>query len=217
MSLLRPLVLASVLAATSVPAVQAQQREREPMARFAADVRFVLPRFPTDTDTPTAIGVTNENLPARGRGLSAGVHVYPLRMGKVTLGVGGEFMVGRGRKTLPPETENGPEGPTVETRLSTLSPQVSLNFGTREGWSYLSVGLGRASFTTENVDDPVTDAPSKLSSLNYGGGARWFINDHLAFTFDLRFHRIPDQAPAAGRPAYAKRRITVLSAGISLK
>ena len=109
------------------------------------------------------------------------------------------------------------DGPTVETRFSTLSPQVSLNFGTRDGWSYVSVGLGRATFTTENVDHPVADAPSKLTSLNYGGGARWFVNDHIAFTFDIRFHRIPDQAPEVGRPGYGERRLVVLSAGISLK
>jgi hypothetical protein len=53
--------------------------------------------------------------------------------------------------------------------------------------------------------------------LNYGGGARWFAKEHLAFTFDIRFYRLDAQDAAAGRPAYGARKITVLSAGISVK
>ena len=40
----------------------------------------------------------------------------------------------------------GRRGPTVNARFSALSPQVSLNFGTRDGWSYLSGGIGWARF-----------------------------------------------------------------------
>jgi hypothetical protein len=177
-----------------------------------------LPRFPEDAATATALGVTADNLPSRGLGVAAGVNVYPARLGKVSLGVGGEWLVfSRGSKTLDPATEGGPSGPTVTTRFSVLSPQISLNFGGRNGWSYVSGGIGWASFTTERDDAPVADAAGRTRAINYGGGARWFAKEHLAFTFDLRFYRINPQDAAPGRPAYGGRRMMVFSAGISLK
>ena len=98
-----------------------------------------------------------------------------------------------------------------------LSPQLSLNFGSRNGWSYLSGGIGFVSFTTEREDDPVADADGRTRSLNYGGGARWFAKEHLAFCFDLRFYRIDPQDATVGRPAYGGRRLMVFSAGVSFK
>jgi hypothetical protein len=156
-------------------------------------------------------------MPKRGLGLSLGAHVYPFRLGKVAFGFGAELLTTRGSETLEPAEEGGEEGPTVKTRFSAFSPQISLNFGTRQGWSYVSAGLGRAQFTTEREDAPVGDASSKPRVLNYGGGARWFAKEHLAFTFDLRFYRLDAQAAATNRPAYGKRRLIVASAGISLK
>jgi len=217
MTHLRRLVLASAMAVTILPAASAQEREKEPIDRFAADVRASLPRFPADPATATAIGVTSDNLPARGLGVSAGVHVYPFRLGRVTLGLGGELLLSRGSHTLKPAQGGGAQGPTVKTQFSVISPQVSLNFGSRRGWSYVSGGIGRASFTTKRDSAPVADAPASPRAINYGGGARWFAKEHLAFTFDLRFYRIDPQEATTGRPAYGGRRIMVLSAGISVK
>jgi hypothetical protein len=194
----------------------AQEREKEPIGRFAVDARVALPRFPDDPATVTALAVTAENLPSRGLGLAAGVTVYPVRMGRVALGIGGEWLLSGGSKAIDPEEEGGVTGPTVTTRFSALSPQVSLNFGGRDGWSYVSGGLGWATFTTELEDAPVADA-GNTKTLNYGGGARWFAKEHLAFTFDLRFYRIDPQEAAPGRPAYGGRRMMVFSAGVSLK
>jgi hypothetical protein len=223
MTLARSIALAVVVGALPSTAL-AQVREPEPIARFAADIRAALPRYPEDAATVTALGVTEDNMPKRGLGLSLGVHVYPIRMGRlVALGFGAELLTTSGSNTLDPTTEGGAAGPTVETRFSALTPQVSLNFGSRNGWSYLSAGLGRAQFTTELKNEPVADATSKPKVLNYGGGARWFAKEHLAFTFDIRFHRIDPQAAIAGtttvngRPAYAGRRLLVASAGISFK
>ena len=156
-------------------------------------------------------------MPSRGLGLAAGVHVYPARKGRVALGIGGEWLVSRGSKTLDPEEEGGVSGPTVTTRFSALSPQVSLNFGGRDGWSYVSGGIGWVKFTTELEDAPVADAPGRTRALNYGGGARWFAKEHIAFTFDLRFYRIDAQEASTGRPAYGGRRMMVFSAGMSVK
>jgi len=215
-----PLVVLAVVMTMAIfaPGASAQEPEKEPIGRFALDARVALPRFPEDAATATALGVTVDNLPSRGLGVAAGVNVYPARLGKVSLGVGGEWLVfSRGSKTPDPETEGGPSGPTVTTRFSVLSPQVSLNFGGRDGWSYISGGIGWASFTTERDNAPVADAVGRTRAINYGGGARWFAQEHLAFTFDLRFYRINPQDAAAGRPAYDGRRMMVFSAGISVK
>jgi hypothetical protein len=195
-----------------------QEPEKEPIGRFAADVRVALPRFPEDAATAATLGVSVDNLPSRGLGVAAGATVYPMRLGKVAIGLGGEWLIfSRGSKTLDPETEGGTSGPTVTTRFSVLSPQVSLNFGGRNGWSYVSGGIGWAAFSTELETSPVADADGGTFTINYGGGARWFAKEHLAFTFDLRFYKIDAQAAATGRPAYEGRRMMVFSAGISLK
>jgi hypothetical protein len=213
------LTISTVVVAASLWAsgAAAQDIPKEPIGKFAADLRAALPRYPDDDATASALVVAADNLPGRGLGVAAGVNVYPLRLGKVTLGFGGEWVTSRGSKTLEPTSEGGASSPTVKTSFSALSPQVSLNFGNRDGWSYLSAGLGLASFTTEREDAPVADADGRTRALNYGGGARWFATEHLAFCFDLRFYKIDPQDAAPGRPAYGGRRIMTFSAGMSFK
>ena len=214
------LVVFAVVMTMAILALEAsaQEPEKEPIGRFAVDARVALPRFPEDAATAGALSVTIENLPSRGLGVATGVNFYPARLGKVALGVGAEWLIfSRGSKTLDPETAGAASGPTVTTRFSVLSPQVSLNFGGRDGWSYVSGGIGWAAFTTELEASPVADAVGRTRAINYGGGARWFAKEHLAFTFDLRFYRINPQDAAPGRPAYDGRRMMVFSAGISVK
>jgi hypothetical protein len=213
------LIIASITALlTGFPPVAiAQEREPDPIDKFALDARVAIPNFPDDAAIATALAVTTENLPGRGLGISAGAHVYPARLGRVTLGIGGELLLTRASRTLEPATEGGPAGPTVDGRFSALSPQVSLNFGSRRGWSYLSAGIGWGNFTVERDTAPVQSPDGRLRTLNYGGGARWFAKDHLAFTFDLRFHRFGAQEAIAGRPAYPAGRMMIFSAGISVK
>lgn len=192
------------------------QAPREPVGPFAADVRVALPRFKDDSAIATGIGVSTDNLPGRGLGLAGGINVYPVRR-KVTLGVGAEVLISRASKTLEPEQEDGAPGPTVNTRFSVLSPQVSLNFGSNRGWSYISGGLGWGRFTTEREDDPVGDPTGRPRVFNYGGGARWFAKDHLAFTLDLRFYTVDAQEATIDRPPYPKMRLMVFSAGVGFK
>jgi hypothetical protein len=205
---------AVVLAAGGSAAIA--QVPREPPGPFAADVRVAIPRFKADGTIAAGLGVSTDNLPTRGLGLAGGVNVYPLRR-KVTLGLGVEVLMSRGSKTLEPTEEGGPSGPTVDTRFSVLSPQLSLNFGSSRGWSYISGGLGWGRFTAEREDLPAGDAPGRPRVLNYGGGARWFAKDHLAFTLDLRFYTIDAQEPTIDRPAYPKMRMMVFSAGVGFK
>ena len=80
---------------------------------------------------------------ARALGFVVGAHFYPARLGPITLGLGGEMMVAQRNRTLPPAEEGGTPGPTVHSRMSSVTPQFSFNFGKRQGWSYISGGIGR--------------------------------------------------------------------------
>ena len=190
----------------------------EPIAPFVADARGVIARFKQLPGLAAAAGVESTDLPTRGLGLVVGAHLYPLRRPGFALGVGGELLLrARAGRTLPPATATGPDGPTVVTRMTALSPQVSLNFGKRDGWSYVSGGIGWASLTAERQDAPVGDPASRPRALNYGGGARWFVRDHLAFSIDLRFYAVNAQAVTATRPAYPKTTVMIFSAGIATR
>lgn len=190
----------------------------EPIERFVFDARGVLARFKANTPAADALGVAASDLPTRGFGVTVGGHVYPLRRRNLALGVGGEVLLrARASRTKSAETANGQDGPTVVTRLTAISPQLSLNFGRRDGWSYLSGGMGWASFTSEIDERPRGDAVSRSTAINYGGGARWFTGKHLAVSLDLRFYGVGAQDAAVGRPALPSMRVMVFSAGISAR
>ena len=204
--------MASVLLAPA----SARAQVHEPFPIFAADVRATFPKFKEDEAIAASLGVAAANLPTWGLGVAGGAHVYPFSLGRVKVGFGGEVLVARASETAQPTTEDGEEGPTVQTRMTSIAPQISLNFGRGEGWSYVSGGLGWVKFTAERTDAPIEDG-DQVQAINYGGGARWFAKQHLAFTFDLRFYSINAQEASAARPAYPKMRLMVLSAGISFK
>jgi hypothetical protein len=214
-----------VLVALVLPAVaQAQDQDDEPPGRrpigwFAADVRAALPAFDRDPLTAAQLGVVEENLPGRGYGFAIGAHVYPLRMRRATLGAGGEIVRARASHTLQPIEEGGLPGPTVQARFESVSPQLSLNFGARDGWSYISAGMGwtRRYVEREDLAASPPEAAPRLRTLNYGGGARWFTRQHLAFAIDLRFYGLPAQAATATRPALPAGRRLVFSAGVAFK
>jgi hypothetical protein len=212
---IRPLLL--TVTALLIP-IDTFAQTAEPIGPFAADLRIVMPRFKEDVGVSTALGVASTNLPTRGLGIAGGVHWYPVHMGQlVKLGIGGEILISGGSNTAEPETEGGADGPTVNTRFTSVSPQVSLNFGKRQGWSYLTGGIGWAGFRTELESSPVADSDSRPRVFNYGGGARWFAKEHLAVSLDLRFYAVSAQEAAVGRPAYPSMTLMVISGGISVK
>ncbi len=191
----------------------------EPIAPFVVDARGVFVRFKDDPLLAQTLAVATADMPGSGLGLNLGAHFYPVR-GKVALGLGAEIMFAGGSQTNEPDDEDPPTtvvAPTVNTRLRTFSPQVSLNFGTGRGWSYVTGGLGWASYRTEREDDPVAPGESTPKVFNYGGGARWFAKPHLAFAVDLRFYAIGAQEAVTGRPAYPSMTLMVVSAGVSFK
>jgi hypothetical protein len=192
---------------------------REPVGPFVADVRIGLPGFKDDAAVAAAIGVATADMPGRGLGLALGAHWYPVGNSRLALGVGGEILAsGASRQPEPPESGMPVADPVgVRTRFWTVSPQVSLNFGSSRGWSYLSGGIGWGGFRTEREDAPVADGVSRPRVLNYGGGARWFAREHLAFAVDLRFYAVSAQEATTGRPAYPSMTLMVFSAGVAIK
>lgn len=191
----------------------------EPIGRFVIDARGTLARFKDDPQVASSLDVTTENLPTRGLGAAVGVHWYPIRGRLVALGVGGELVIARDSRTAEPaeDDDTAVEGPRVTTRFSSISPQISLNFGKRDGWSYISGGLGRARLSAERDDEPFADSADATGSFHYGGGARWFTGPHLAFSFDLRFYTVNASEASGTRPAYPRTKMMVISAGISMR
>jgi hypothetical protein len=206
--------LLTLLLIGAVPAV-AQDKQRLPVV--TADLRGFYTGLGQDPITAADLGVAPERLPSRGLGGVAGAHVYPLRGRTMALGIGAEWMIARGRAQLKDTTTGEPIGLPIEQRLMNLSPQISLNFGHRDGWSYLSAGMGRLRFETFEGDLPPAELPPTKSTINMGGGARWFITSHVAFTFDVRFYLTRPEAATVLFPGRQRSRLMVMSAGFGFK
>ena len=197
----------------------AAQTEPEPIPVFAADVRAAIPRFKADPLIASGLSVAVDDLPTRGLGIVAGAHVYPLRTRAVTFGFGAEILRSRAERTKPAAAEGAPEGPAARTRFSAISPQLSFNFGHRDGWSYISGGLGSASLASEielGSGVAMDDSP-RSKTINYGGGARWFATKHLAVSLDLRFYAVSPRPATATGPGYPRMTVMVFSGGIAFR
>ena len=187
---------------------------------YVVDLRGTTVSLPQDASVfppvPSATAV-----PSRAWGLDVGAHVYLAQLGAARLGIGGTFVRARGTAApSPPATTAGSPAPPrttpdVAALWTAVAPQVSFNFGSRAGWSYLSAGIGRAKLTTRASAFGTT--PARLldtgtrSTINFGGGARWFTKARLAFSFDVRFHMMgagSGDTPAPGA--------TVLAASVGL-
>jgi hypothetical protein len=183
---------------------------------FVVDFHASVPRFPADPKLAESRDVTLADLPGRGLGIQVAVTVYPLRWRAVTFGVGGELAASRSRKK-PVEGQTGSVRATEE-KFTSLAPQLSFNFGTGHGWSYISGGLARSTWSLVPADRAAFPSDAeKLKTINYGGGARWFIKPHLAFSFDVRFYAINPGAPYLTFPGSPRTTLMVIGAGVSVK
>lgn len=210
---LLPLTFAAVLAAAPAWA----QQPDSPPGPFALDVRFAMPNFNTGSALADPLGFRTAQLPGRGWGWDVGVQGYPLRRKRFALGLGVALVRTSGSKAPDPEDENAVDDPTIETRFNALVPQLSLNFGTGRGWSYIGGGYAFMQRATGDVEAQIELWP-RLTGIHYGGGARWFLNRHVAFSFDLRFYRIPEQAGEGTIvPFQPKSRLFLSSVGLSFK
>ena len=202
-------------------AADAAAQPSQPVGPFVVDVRGSLARFKEDPAIASVLAVEPSNLPTRGLGVTVGAHWYPLRRGRLSIGIGGEFVMARDSRTAERDEDEEdsptlPPLPTVTTRFSSLSPQLSLNFGKRDGWSYLSGGIGLATLTAEKAGAAMPDG-DRVRAIHYGGGARWFTGPHVAFTFDVRFYTVSAQAAQGTRPSFPRSKLTVFSVGVSLR
>lgn len=212
----------------SILAVALPVRAQEPPPKIGpivVDVHGTVPKFPTSPQLAQSHDLVVAQLPGRGLGVQVGAHVYFFRWRAVTFGFGGEYIASRGRRTPPPAipATTPPDGEVVplrptEEKFIAAGTQLSFNFGTGHGWSYISGGIGRSTWSV--IPDGRDAFPSdleQLKTLNYGGGARWFAKKHLAFSFDVRFYAI-NPGPAFGTiPGSPRTTMLAIGAGVSVK
>jgi hypothetical protein len=164
-------------------------------------------------------------VPARGFGFDGGAHIYAGSLGQARLGFGASLLRVRGTATSPQATSTttsrtplaAPPAhrPDMVTTITAFAPQVSLNFGTENGWSYLSAGYGTARILTSEagVPQPAARRVSGIPAVNIGAGARWFFASRLALGFDIRFYRLSGRSARGTPPAM----FTAASVGLSLR
>ena len=186
-----------------------------PIGRFVFDVHGAVVPFGQNFQLATARGLDPETEPRFGLGMGAGVHLYVLRIGVLTVGLGGRVITASAARS-PNQDGQNPDGPRLRKRFTAFAPELSLNFGGRDGWSYVSGGIGRSRLS---LFEAGADAPPQRSShtVNVGGGARWFTSRHLAFALDLRFYTARPLEPTASEPASPRMTVMVLSIGASFK
>jgi hypothetical protein len=209
----RSLLLFAVLLSTATVA-----RAQEPPPRipfFVVDLHGTVPRFPASQELADSRGLVLAELPGIGLGLQVGLHLYPIRWRAITFGIGGEVAGTLARQQAP---ATNPTLRPTEEKFLTAAPQLSFNFGTGNGWSYLSGGIGLSQWSLiPSGVDPLPSDTERLKTINYGGGARWFAKSHLAFSFDVRFYAINPGSPYSNFPGSPRTTLMVIGAGASVK
>lgn len=161
-----------------------------PPGPFVVDVRGVTSGLPTTVELYPDL-TFEDTVPSRGFGYDIGAHVYRFHLGAARLGLGANYIRVNGNAA------------DARVTLQMFVPQLSFNFGTANGWSYLSAGLGPVRV--------VGDRRFDTTALNAGGGARWFTSSHIAIGFDIRLHRL------AAVKTFPQTMLVSASVGVSLK
>jgi hypothetical protein len=78
-------------------------------------------------------------------------------------------------------------------------------------------GMGPMNFGTYLTDTPPPEGAPRPTTLNYGGGARWFAWRHVAFAVDVRFYETSAEDQTVFYPGRASASLRVISAGISIR
>jgi len=216
-----PLVLLFLLCA--VPAAAQDPSDRLPWIVVDAHAATVgLPQ----AEGWVPVMPANTSLPGRNWGIAPGATLYPFRLGRVTLGIGASLIAGKGTAETVVVTGSGQTAVSnttaiVHTGITSLLPQVSINFGRKLGWSYISAGIGRSKVTSrsEAVGSTLAQVVPEAwnQSLNFGGGARWFMKPHLGAGFDVRFVKLSSRSPTDLLPSAKRTQLWNISAGISIQ
>lgn len=219
---MRCALLIGILLASMPAAAQPPQR----LPWFAVDVHAATVGLP-QADGWVPVVAADTVLPGRTWGAVVAGTVYPFRLGLVTFGAGASLTTGKGTSaSLPIVTGSGTTAttrmtPSVRTGIINLAPQLSINFGQKLGWSYLSAGLGRSKVTSSG--DAVGSTPGMTvpdswnSALNFGGGARWFMKPRFGAGFDVRFVKLASRSATATVPSAKRTQMWTISAGISIQ
>lgn len=190
----------------------------EPPGPFVIDARGAFSTVGRSDALALPRGLQVSELPRRVFGIDVGAHVYPVR-GPVTLGVGASLLRIGGTQN-PEPLEGGSVADAAVTAgsftLTGIAPQVSLNFGTARGWSYIGGGYGLSRLKAGRAESTLESSP-QLLTLNVGGGARWFITEHAAFGFDARFYRVGAKELSGDYLGNPTVTLFVMSAGLSFK
>lgn len=182
---------------------------REGLGGWALDVRGTAAGLPSTAGwVPTL--ATGSIVPGRGYGLDGALDVFlgPGRYRRLSVGARGVAAQGRAT-SVKTQVE-------VTTRLVAAAPQIAMNFGHRQGWSYLSLGAGSARVTS-NAPGTADDPAGRSLVIHYGGGARWFVSSHLAVSVDLRFWALTPRAANEIRQKAAAATKVAVSAGLALR
>lgn len=221
-------VLAACFVGLVLAAVPASaQTEDERLPWFAVDLHGASVGLPTAEGWIPVPVIGDTPLPGRGFGIAGGATVYPLRLGIITFGAGVAISAAKGKgESLTITTGSGTTTvstvtPIMRTAIFNVIPQLSMNFGHKLGWSYLSAGLGTTRVTSSM--DAVGTTPQVIvpetwnQAINFGGGARWFMRPHLGAGFDVRFVKLGSRAASGAVPAAKRTQMITFSAGVSFQ
>jgi hypothetical protein len=168
----------------------AQSLNPGPPGPFVVDIRGVTSGVPTASTLYPEL-TFQDAVPSRGFGFDIGAHVYRFHLGAARLGLGANYIRVNGTSA------------DAHVNVQIFAPQLSFNFGTANGWSFLSAGLGPVRVLGDQRFD--------TTSLNAGGGARWFTSNHIAIAFDIRLHKL------AAIKTFPQTMLVSASVGVSVK
>jgi hypothetical protein len=184
---------------------------------FVIDVHGTLPNFPDDSQLAASRGLQQADLPGLGLGVHAGAHVYVFKWKAMTVGLGGSIVAARAHSSEK-VVDGAVVSQAVTEKFSHAAPELSFNFGNGNGWSYISGGIGLAKWSiVPDGSMPAAADEERLRTVSYGGGARWFIKKHLAFSFDVRFYQMDPGTPTIFGPGSPRTTQLIAGAGISVK
>jgi hypothetical protein len=212
-----PSVAVLLFTFASLPSVVAAQEPPPRIGPFVLDVHGTIPNFPDDPQLAASRGLSQADLPGVGFGVHAGAHVYVFKWKAITVGLGGSVAAARAH-TSEKVSDGAVLGHAVTETFAHAAPELSFNFGNGNGWSYISGGIGLSNWSiVPDGSVAATADEQRLRTINYGGGARWFIKKHLAFSFDARFYQIDPGTPTIFGPGSPRTTLLIAGAGISLK
>ncbi len=226
------------LLATTASGVAAQ--DDDPIGRYVIDLRGASVNLGQNEELARVRRLRPNQLPPRGIAIDLGGHFYFLRLGPVTFGIGGSILSTAAHQPVVEPMEEDPvpgfprfppqptpdedeeemepfiEGVPVTSRFTAISPQITFNFGHRNGWSYVGGGLGtsRLNVYPQQQSTPVQ---RRTRTLNYGGGARWFLTPNVALSLDLRFFAISPIEQLGEQPGSPRQTLMAANIGVSVR